>query len=480
MSTNKKEEEWKTHLIGLLESRSHLELRISLLEKHCNENYKELLDKFDSLQQSNDTAKIEKKVEHLLEGIRMFEVCKQQRDIEIDREINMLKGATAAMLAATRSIGPQPAFIPPSIPPLQRIPFMVPNPSRMSPPRQPFMSNIIVDTTAYPKQPITPTVPTSSVSPDDIESNVATEIEIDKISTDHYYSLIGRSGEKINLIRDYSGADISFTEITDKKKQAHFEIKYRGTILQIRMAKDCIQNLVPSNTKPTDLQMDWAVAKNDDIIAKDGAIDLLKDQELKSIKTYPESCSSEQFEDILSEEDTDATSDEDKTKISLSITVTCSSKLKDCPCRFQNVETYEKGLMNTEFGLMIIENINKSLELPENSFTLKSCFKSQNEEWTYIILQIDENQGRNDFFQTKFESICNKAATEGYSYPKLIDPFPVRDHVISLTKFGNISLVRQNLRSKSPKQILVNVLQDIEDGKDVLKAFKRVCNKPAD
>ena len=250
------------NLLELLTSCESFELRVSVLEQNCNENFRELFELFEKTQQQQKDDEDNSTTGQLQEG-----TVRQPWE-----------GSAVPPLAPTVPMFTQP---PPTFPyapepildPVQLTKLAASNPARPRPQPQPFMNSAGIMVSGTP--PFLPHAPlphphghpppvVRMVLPSTISTlnslatnnnNPSTHIgqkttepvtvkAIDIITDDKYSLLVGKEGETIDAIREASGATVTIMEKTDKPPSKYYEVSYSGSFSCVSLAREMVDNIV--------------------------------------------------------------------------------------------------------------------------------------------------------------------------------------------------------------------------------------------
>ena len=420
----RKEDKWKKDLIELLEHCENFELRISVLEGNCNEKFRELFKKLytihDNVQNQPDNPKIERKITTLLETVKKFNASLETKDAELEKDMKIVKGKIEMVQSANKNLGTQIQMVfnaqygPPPVPPMAPgagvLPVHVPNAYIGQPlitnnlAQQPYFNLPPPTTTVFNPMTLIPPQTVPSVTPatsstSSVEKNERIEKEQLLIPEYQYNFLVGRAGITINQIREKSGATIIIS-LKNKTDTVFYLVHIHGSTDQINKAKEMINSVL--NPFPQ---------KN-----------------LNISKPNTEKSPSGTFQ------------------YNFGVQVECEDPtLKNCQCKIHDVSIKKQNenmdmdismqveLQDSEFGKMVIENVEKSLGLPEEGFKSTKAVLYKGSFLTcefQIDLKIDEISK----LQVHFKDLCTVTFKDAnQEFPILKEPTSITNHKLLLT-----------------------------------------------
>ena len=281
---------WHHDLIQLLENCEHFELRVSILERNCNEKIRELYKMSKNLGNEDKTL-LEGKMVTLLDNVKKFDKNREKDVSNLENEIKILKNQIKE-----RALESDIKFLKDRIELLAHPPVSIPNktPQTLTPlPRQPITvtpySGSLLDPQIFhrkvgdysyqlsgypppavpyqqhyagiPLQQGVPIVPIPTLPqlsqpvsvPHSLASTVATHIDAvsaydggvpDIVPEEKYSLLVGTEGKTIDAIRQLSGAQISIKEKRDKPPNLYYEVHYYGDPGSVKYAREMVSNIV--------------------------------------------------------------------------------------------------------------------------------------------------------------------------------------------------------------------------------------------
>jgi len=517
--TSKQRNPLNDNLLELLSSCESFELRVSILEKNCHENFRELFALCENTQQQQqaDNPRLERRVATLLDTVKRFDETREKREDELETEIKKLKDQvetvyvsaennpnysyihilvrikelesdmrhlkgmvkvpppdaapapapvpeTARNVDETReksfneleteitkmkkqheseisklkgrlellsaTMAPpaafstqpvpvpalatlQPATIPTMTPTLDLTHFISqPQPSvylgaplqavstQSSLPPSYFYNSSAQPPSVIPPPVVKPVLPGQTYVPPFLAgSSPPFHGNVIDIVPDHKYSLlVGRAGKTINAIREESGATVTIKEKTDKPPSKYYEVSYSGNCDSIAIAREMVSQVLNPNVG------DSAVGSE------------------KVLRIYK-----------------------------FGVQVKCHDpSLHICPCKFYQqkaLKTKEAiheidDITSYEFGRLVVENVEKSLDLPTGS-NIKAIIDKGS--LVSLVLTACLNVSEITQLQKKYTLICRKIWTSMDSeeeFPELRDPTPVTNHTLYLTYVQTFSQVR--------------------------------------
>ena len=442
----RREDQWKKDLIELLEHCENFELRISVLEGNSNEKFRELFKLVDDVKNQPDNPKVERRITTLLDTVKKFNASLETKDAELEKDMKIVKGKIEMVQTTNKNLGTQiqmflntqygaAATVPPHM--IQGpgvLPAYVPN-AFIGPPlitsnpvQQQYLSCLPQGShpQKVPTQPFTCTpIP---VQKDGISTKVLFYTVKMMIPEDQYSLLVGRAGATINQIREMSGATITVS-LKDKTDKLYYEVVINGLVDQINKAKEMIRSVVNP----------------------------FSEESLESSKQN-ESSSSDTFQ------------------FNFGVQVECEVPgLRNCPCNIhfdqhtnRNMDISKKvQLEESEFGKMVIENVEKSLRLPEEGFKSTKAVLYKGSFLT-CEFQIDLSVDEISKLQIQFKDICTATLNDlNQEFPILKEPTSITSHKLLLTFVQSFNqdktqgvkklLNRANLKLFAPLFILPKV-----------------------
>ena len=289
-----------------------------------------------------------------------------------------------------------------------------------------------------------------------------------------YSLLVGKAGETINNIREASGAAISIN-LKDKTDKLYYEVVINGSEYQVKKAKFMIDKVIgesfPQENSDksiiTDREYSLLVLNEGSRINcirnTSGArvtIFHAKDRNNSRIKHYEVliggtdsqvSMAKEMLKSVVDPFNIKVTNDAKETKSSFSkcqfnfgVQVDCEDPtLKDCQCHIHNISGIKYNIYNnpipqkvelkeSDFGKKIIENVEKSLGLPENGFKSTKAVLYLG-SFLSCELQIDLTVEEVSKLQIEFKNLCSAAIYSNNEFPILWQPAMITNHKLMLT-----------------------------------------------
>ena len=439
----------------LLDSCINFESRLSILEENSIENTQEIYRSIANIntdlrkmnQLDHDSARAEGRVATLLDTVKKFNETREKKEYDLEKEMKKLKGRLELLSAVpppppqvlkTLQVHPSPSLAQPPVaggyssapqPPLyyagQPVMPALPTASQVYPPGPiaqitPVPPTVIpasayhVPLTNYPlatapvniqyPKVVSPHLTPITAQPPTTSPSLETKWDPTVIQEDQYSMLVGHEGRTINMIRKDSGATITIKEKTDKPPIKYYEVHYFGTDDQVKKAKELVKEVLEPFQKD-------------------------------SIKN------------VSSDEDTSEESKKSEGRtFHFGVQVECDDPtLRNCRCKIHDqisktVILEHVELTTSEFGKLVIENVEKSLELPAKSFSLikavlyKTSFLSCEFKITLDIPEVSR-------LQKKFKEVCQNilSSSDNLKFPVLQEPTPVTNHKLYLTFIQSFS-----------------------------------------
>ena len=469
---------------------------MSILEKNCDENFRELFTLCENTQQQADNPRLERRVATLLDTVKKFDETREKREDELETEIKKLKDQVETVYVSTEN-NPNYSYIHILVrikeleSDLRHLKGMVTLPPPDAPPapetqqtkeksydeletevmklkkqheseisklkgRLELLSAAVQPPATFTTQPVPApvlgipfqhaTIPTATPTPDLARFKpsvymgaplqaVATQSSLppqyfynntsgqlcippgwrgssppvipghnwvpqlpagsslscfkDIVPDDKYSLLVGREGKTINAIREESGATVTIKEKTDKPPSKYYEVSYSGSLDSMAIAREMVSQVLNPDV-------------GDSSVGNEKVVRIYK----------------------------------------FGVQVKCHDpSLHKCPCK-----VYEKTASKTkeaihetddirsyEFGRSVVENVEKSLDLPIGS-KIKAII--DNGSLVSLVLTANLNVSEITQLQKKYTLVCTNIWNSNdfkEEFPELREPTPVTNHTLYLT-----------------------------------------------